>query len=359
MGDDVRQLAEFPYSGRIRDANRADEYFEHVLREGFEERLEAEWLPQQEAGMLKHSLEEYEERLKIEIATINRMGFPGYFLIVWDFIKYAREQNIPVGPGVVRRRVRWRRIVCGSRMSIRCSTNCCSSGFSIPNASRCLISISISAFADAAMLSITLRELYGRNRFVRSSRLERWLRGRRSRMSAVRSNVPYGDVEKIAKMIPPPIRGRNVSISQAIETGSRAEGRDGQRPEVKELVDLALKTRRLFSAYFGSRGGRCYQPETAARTRPCRDVGQRRTYEPVSDERSRKGRDAQDGFSRADDADGYRDCLTSMKETHRHHYRLDQNSDQRSEDDGAFLATAARTRYSSLNPPACRTSAAR
>ncbi|MBK6751905.1 MAG: DNA polymerase III subunit alpha, partial [Acidobacteria bacterium] len=77
----------------------SDEYFEHVLREGFKERFEAEWLPQQEAGILTHSLEEYEERLQIEISTINRMGFPGYFLIVWDFIKYAREQNIPVGPG--------------------------------------------------------------------------------------------------------------------------------------------------------------------------------------------------------------------------------------------------------------------
>ena len=48
---------------------------------------------------LRHSIAEYEERLTYEIAMIKKMGYPGYFLIVWDFIRYAREQGIPVGPG--------------------------------------------------------------------------------------------------------------------------------------------------------------------------------------------------------------------------------------------------------------------
>src|SRR5690606_910401 len=43
--------------------------------------------------------EEYEERLRFELGIIERMGFPGYFLIVSDFIKWAKEQGIPVGPG--------------------------------------------------------------------------------------------------------------------------------------------------------------------------------------------------------------------------------------------------------------------
>src|SRR5690606_29031349 len=41
----------------------------------------------------------YDERLEFEIAIINRMGFGGYFLIVADFIKWAKDQGIPVGPG--------------------------------------------------------------------------------------------------------------------------------------------------------------------------------------------------------------------------------------------------------------------
>src|SRR4030095_11434943 len=48
---------------------------------------------------LRHSLTKYKERLAHEIATIKRMGYSGYFLIVWDFINYAKKNRIPVGPG--------------------------------------------------------------------------------------------------------------------------------------------------------------------------------------------------------------------------------------------------------------------
>ncbi|MEZ5769775.1 MAG: DNA polymerase III subunit alpha [Paracoccaceae bacterium] len=43
--------------------------------------------------------EAYEERLRFELGIIEQMGFPGYFLIVADFIKWSKDQNIPVGPG--------------------------------------------------------------------------------------------------------------------------------------------------------------------------------------------------------------------------------------------------------------------
>ncbi|MDR1989616.1 MAG: DNA polymerase III subunit alpha, partial [Acidobacteriaceae bacterium] len=75
-----------------------DEYFEHVSRDGFTQRLPR--LQQlQAAGRLRHTIDEYERRLSYEIEMIKKMKYPGYFLIVWDFIRYAREQGIPVGPG--------------------------------------------------------------------------------------------------------------------------------------------------------------------------------------------------------------------------------------------------------------------
>src|SRR5437773_5999086 len=76
----------------------ADGYFEKVARDGFSDRrrtLEA----LAAAGRLSHPLATYEERLDKEIGVIRRVGFAGYFLIVWDFIRYAREHGIPVGPG--------------------------------------------------------------------------------------------------------------------------------------------------------------------------------------------------------------------------------------------------------------------
>jgi len=75
-----------------------DSYFEKVTREGFAHRRER--LDRlQAAGGLKYPLSAYEERLEREIELIKKMKFPGYFLIVWDFIRHSRENCIPVGPG--------------------------------------------------------------------------------------------------------------------------------------------------------------------------------------------------------------------------------------------------------------------
>ena len=79
-------------------AHTIDTYFEYVARHGFEKRrgrLEA----LHASGALKHDLAVYLERLDREIQTIQQMKFSGYFLIVWDFIRYAKERGIPVGPG--------------------------------------------------------------------------------------------------------------------------------------------------------------------------------------------------------------------------------------------------------------------
>ncbi len=75
-----------------------DEYFEHVVREGFADRLQR-IRAIGERGALAHPIDAYEARLTYEIDVIKRMRYPGYFLIVWDFIRYAREKGIPVGPG--------------------------------------------------------------------------------------------------------------------------------------------------------------------------------------------------------------------------------------------------------------------
>ena len=75
-----------------------DSYFEYVARMGFEKRR-ARLEILQAQGKLKHALPEYYERLEREIKTIQQMKFSGYFLVVWDFIRFAKEKRIPVGPG--------------------------------------------------------------------------------------------------------------------------------------------------------------------------------------------------------------------------------------------------------------------
>jgi DNA polymerase-3 subunit alpha len=75
-----------------------ESYFEHVVREGFNARMPL-WKALEAKGELRQSLAAYEARLRFEIDVIKTMQYPGYFLIVWDFIRYARERSIPVGPG--------------------------------------------------------------------------------------------------------------------------------------------------------------------------------------------------------------------------------------------------------------------
>jgi DNA polymerase-3 subunit alpha len=75
-----------------------ESYFEQVTREGFAARLRI-LQPLLDAGRLRQTLPDYTSRLESEIGVIRRVGFAGYFLIVWDFIRHAREKGIPVGPG--------------------------------------------------------------------------------------------------------------------------------------------------------------------------------------------------------------------------------------------------------------------
>ena len=63
-----------------------EEYFRKLCMDGFTERY-------------PNAPAEYMDRLEYEIGVISRMGYVNYYLIVWDFIRYAKEQGIPVGPG--------------------------------------------------------------------------------------------------------------------------------------------------------------------------------------------------------------------------------------------------------------------
>ena len=89
---------EFREQHNIQGIEKLDEsihlYFEHVSREGLDRRF-AEF----DAKGLVYDRQEYLDRLDEEIGIIRHMDFPGYFLIVWDFINWAKEQGIPVGPG--------------------------------------------------------------------------------------------------------------------------------------------------------------------------------------------------------------------------------------------------------------------
>jgi DNA polymerase-3 subunit alpha len=118
------------------DGMSIDEFLVAESKHGLEQRLRRLF---EDPEVRERERPRYEERLKFETDTIIKMGFPGYFLIVADFIKWAKNNGVPVGPG------RGWPIRCRLPTWIRCNTICCSNVSSIRNASRCPTSISTSA----------------------------------------------------------------------------------------------------------------------------------------------------------------------------------------------------------------------
>jgi DNA polymerase-3 subunit alpha len=218
-----------------------ESYFEKVARDGFEERYKEIWQHLEVTGALRHPLATYQERLSHEIATIKKMGFPGYFLIVWDFIRYAKERGIPVGPG--------RGSAAGSLVAY------C---MKITDVDPMQYDLLFERFLNPERVTMPdidvdfcvrgrgdvinyVSDLYGRQNVAQIITF-----GTMASRAAIKDvgralEMPYADVEKVAKLIPPPIRGRNVSIEDAIRMNSDLKQLIENDEKVSELIDIARK----------------------------------------------------------------------------------------------------------------------
>ncbi|WP_040331235.1 DNA polymerase III subunit alpha [Acinetobacter rudis] len=83
----------------IPEGHTINTFFEHISQEGLEERLAVLYPVEQRDEDWPEIRKPYDERLAYEINIINNMGFPGYFLIVMDFIQWSKGNGVPVGPG--------------------------------------------------------------------------------------------------------------------------------------------------------------------------------------------------------------------------------------------------------------------
>lgn len=83
----------------IPDGFTIDTYFEHLSKVGLEERLNYLYPVEKRGEDWPEIRKPYDERIDYEVGIILKMGFPGYFLIVMDFIQWAKNNGVPVGPG--------------------------------------------------------------------------------------------------------------------------------------------------------------------------------------------------------------------------------------------------------------------
>ncbi len=232
------KLPSFPIPEGIASPNV---YLEQVVREGFENRRSTVLDPMITNGTLNYPLEKYEDRLRLELDVIERMGYAGYFLIVWEFIKYAVTRGIPVGPG--------RGSAAGSLVAYCLGITGIDplqydlffERFLNPGRSSMPdIDIDFCIRGRGEVIEHVV-ELYGRESVCQIITF-----GTMASRAAIKDvgralNMPYGDVEKIAKLIPPPYRGRNISITEAIGRVAELKAAMDSDPTVNELIDLAKR----------------------------------------------------------------------------------------------------------------------
>ncbi|HEX9160896.1 MAG TPA: DNA polymerase III subunit alpha [Thermoanaerobaculia bacterium] len=206
-------------------------YFEKVARDGLTRRL-------QKTAKRKHEPQEYWDRLEREIDIIKSMGFPGYFLVVWDFIKYAKDNGIPVGPG--------RGSAAGSLVAY---------SMGITDVDPLQYDLLFERFLNPERISMPDIDVdfcmnnrgrvieYVRNKYGKENVAQIITFGTMAAKSVVRDvgrvlGLPYGLVDKVAKTIP---AGPEVTLSTAaVESAALADFVKNDK-EVAQIIDIGSK----------------------------------------------------------------------------------------------------------------------
>lgn len=179
-----------------------------------------------------------EERLEYELGVIIDMGFVDYFLIVWDFIKYARDNGIPVGPG--------RGSAAGSIVAYT---------LAITNIDPIKYQLIFERFLNPERISmpdIDVDFCYERRQEVIDYVIEKYGADRVAQIitfgtmaarAVIRdvgraTNMPYADVDAIAKMIPLELK---ITIKKALTMNGELRDLYETNPDVKYLLDMSMR----------------------------------------------------------------------------------------------------------------------
>lgn len=204
-------------------------YFREICQTGLKERY-------------KEVTPQIQQRLDYEISIIEQMGYVDYFLIVWDFIKYSKDNKIMVGPG--------RGSAAGSLVAF---------SMKITNIDPLKYNLIFERFLNPERVSMPdidvdfcyerreevieyVKEKYGKNRVAQIITF-----GTMAARGSIRDvgralNLPYGEVDFIAKKIPMDL---GMTISKALEVNKELKSLYDSEDKVKNLIDVALKVEGL------------------------------------------------------------------------------------------------------------------
>ncbi|MCB9029647.1 MAG: DNA polymerase III subunit alpha [Deltaproteobacteria bacterium] len=204
---------------------------------GLEKRIEEKRANSESFTQAKEN--EYRERLELELETIISMGFPGYFLIVSDFIVWAKENGIPVGPGR------------GS-----CAGSLVSYAMRITEIDPIENKLLFERFLNPERVSLPDIDvdfcIYGRDKVIQYV-VEQYGKekvaqigtfGTLKAKAAIKDvgralGMSYAETDRIAKLIPAPRQGFDFSLTESLKMEKRLA--DYAKGEGRELIELALK----------------------------------------------------------------------------------------------------------------------
>ncbi len=216
---------------KIEDGQSHDDYIENLSKLKLIKRFDENEIPDDRKQV-------YEERLKFELGIIKQMGFSGYFLVVSDFINYAKSRAIPVGPG--------RGSVAGSLVAYVLGItevdpipyNLIFERFLNPERVS-MPDIDIDFCAEGRDKIIRyVTEKYGQDKVAQIGTF-----GTMSAKAVVKDvgrvmGIPYAEVDKVTKLIPT-FRGKVFSIQESISKVPELKSLIANSPQLQEMVELA------------------------------------------------------------------------------------------------------------------------
>ena len=220
---------------KVPDGYDLDSYVRKVAADGLERRF-----AEKHARGEKFDPDQYRERLRIELEVIVKMGFSGYFLIVWDFINYAKDHGIPVGPG--------RGSGAGSIVAY---------SLRITDLDPIPYNLLFERFLNPERVSMPdfdvdfcmnrrgevinyVTEKYGKNQVGQIVTMHQLKSRGVIRDIARVMSIPYADADKVAKLVPEPVQGKAPTIDEALEAEPKLrELYADEKGPYKELIDHA------------------------------------------------------------------------------------------------------------------------
>ncbi|MGB9699103.1 MAG: DNA polymerase III subunit alpha [Thermodesulfobacteriota bacterium] len=224
------RLNEFKFPEfRVPEGETLDSYLEKSAQQGLAKRV-------QEKPELSSKADLYYQRLEEELSMIKKMGFAGYFLIVADFIRYAKDRKIPVGPG--------RGSGAGSLVAY---------ALGITEIDPLAHGLLFERFLNPERVSppdididfcIQGREeviQYVKNKYGADHVAQIITFGKMQARAVIRDvgralDMPYGEVDRIAKLIPNTL---NITLEEALVQEPRLRELVQQNPDVERLITLA------------------------------------------------------------------------------------------------------------------------